>query len=265
MQQAQDFLEESYALASLLDPLSEADFERVTQFKSWTINDVLGHLHMFNVAADLTLESGAKFATFFAPIAQGLGQGQTLLQTQAGFLDGLAGRALFDVWREGAERVAKNYAEADPKTRVKWAGPEMSARSSITARQMETWAHGHEVFDLLGGERPEADRIRNIVHLGVGTFGWSFQNRGRPVPDPAPYIKLRAPSGDVWEWNTPQEDNRLTGSAVDFSRVVTQVRNRGDTTLETVGKTASDWMEIAQCFAGPPETPPATGTRQQTT
>ena len=53
----------------------------------------------------------------------------------------------------------------------------MSARSKITARHMETWAHGQEVFDALGKDREEKDRIKNIVHMGVIAYGWTFVNR----------------------------------------------------------------------------------------
>lgn len=259
MQQAEDFREESRALAAVLDPLSNADFDRPTQFKGWTIGDVLGHLHLFNVAATETL--AGRFEAFFAPIAKMLAEGRTLREAQYPWLDGLAGRALFDAWRDTAETTADAYAAADPKTRVQWAGPDMSALSSITARQMETWAHGQEVFDVLGLERVETDRIRNIAHLGVATFGWTHVVRGLPVPDPAPHVRLTAPSGAVWEWNTPQPDNAVTGSAVDFARVVTQVRNVADTGLATRGETAARWMAMAQCFAGAPEAPPPAGAR----
>jgi len=34
--------------------------------------------------------------------------------------------------------------------RVKWIGVDMSARSCLTARLMETWAHGQEIYDILG-------------------------------------------------------------------------------------------------------------------
>jgi uncharacterized protein (TIGR03084 family) len=261
MQQAEDFRSESRALAAILEPLSEADFDKVTQFKNWTINDVIGHLHMFNVAADLTLEDGDLFAEFFARIAEGVAQGQSFLETQYPFLDGLKGRALFHAWAETSENVADNYAKADPKARLKWAGPDMGARSSITARQMETWAHGQEVFDILGIVRQEKDRIKNIVHLGVNTFAWSFINRGQPVPELAPYVELTAPSGDVWTWNEPQSDNSIKGAAYQFAQVVTQVRSFADTALSASGQTAQDWMQIAQCFAGPPETPPEQGQR----
>jgi uncharacterized protein (TIGR03084 family) len=261
MQQATDFRDETRALAAVLQPLSEADFDMPTLFKGWTIDDVIGHLHLFNVAAREALAGDAQFEAFFAPIQAGLAKGMTLRDMQYPWLNGLRGRALLDAWQAAAEQVADIYAQADPKHRVRWAGPDMSALSCITARQMETWAHGQEVFDALGQERAEQDRIRNIAHLGVATFGWTFINRGLAVPDPAPEVRLTGPSGVIWEWNTPQTGNAVRGSAVAFAQVVTQVRNIADTDLQVQGETAKLWMEMAQCFAGPPQDPPAKGTR----
>ncbi|MEP0155637.1 TIGR03084 family metal-binding protein [Pseudophaeobacter sp.] len=263
MQQAEDFRAESQALAAVLQDLPEADLHRVTLFKEWTIDHVLGHLHLFNVAAETSLQGEAAFATFIGPIVKNMQAGMSILQCQFPWLDGLSGRALFEAWQAGAESCADAFAQADPKARVKWVGPEMSALSSITARQMETWAHGQEVFDLLGVERQEQDRIRNIAHLGVSTYGWTFLNRKEPVPEPAPFVELTGPSGAVWTWNDPQQDNVVRGSAVEFAQVVTQVRNIADTDLETQGGTAARWMAIAQCFAGPAETPPAKGARHK--
>ena len=54
MQQATDFLEESRALAGLLAALSDLDFETQTQFKGWTINNIVRHLHVWNIAQDST-------------------------------------------------------------------------------------------------------------------------------------------------------------------------------------------------------------------
>lgn len=261
MKQAEDFKTEINTLASVLEPLSEADFDQVTLFKGWTINDVLGHLYLFDVAALKSLESDTAFIEFFAPIATLLNKGNTLLQTQYPWLDGLKGRALLAAWRNNAELTADGFSTTDPKKRLKWAGPDMSALSSVTARQMETWAHGQEIFDVLGKERQESDRIRNIAHLGVNTFGWAFINRKLPIPQPAPFVKLVGPSGAVWQWNEPQADNMVAGDAVEFARVVTQVRSFQDTALVATGATALHWMQIAQCFAGPPEAPPTKGER----
>jgi uncharacterized protein (TIGR03084 family) len=126
---------------------------------------------------------------------------------------------------------------------------------------METWAHGQAIYDLLGQERKNSDRIRNVAVLGINTFEWTFTNRGMAVPASRPYLRLRAPSGGVWEWGAPQEENLVEGSAAEFCQVVTQVRNIADTKLRVVGSIANQWMSMAQCFAGPPEDPPPPSTR----
>lgn len=81
--------------------------------------------------------------------------------------------------------------------------------------------------------------------------------RGEAAPQPAPHVRLTGPSGAIWEWNQPQPDNAVLGLAVDFARVVTQVRNVADTALVTTGDAARRWMAVAQCFAGLAVAPPA--------
>ena len=78
---------------------------------------------------------------------------------------------------------------------------------------------------------------------------------------PKSFQFLTGPSGAVWEWNRADDSNRITGSAVEFCQVVTQGRNILDTKLEVVGNAASQWMSIAQCFAGAPSDPPRPGER----
>jgi uncharacterized protein (TIGR03084 family) len=194
-------------------------------------------------------------------VSAGIANGRGLPEIAAEWLQGLRGRALLETWRDFYREMAGHFGEADPKRRVKWAGPDMSVRSSISARLMETWAHGQEIYDILGVERVNGDRIRNIAHLGMNTFGWTFANRGLDVPTVRPYVRLTAPSGDVWEWNDPNEADRVEGDASEFCQVVTQVRNVADTKLSVVGETATRWMSIAQCFAGAVADPPPPGTR----
>ena len=261
MQQAIDFQQESESLADALRNLNDVDFKQKTQFKGWTIEDILGHLHMFNVAADLTLEDGAKFKLFFSRIEKEMANGKTLLQSQYPWLNGMSGRILYNSWIEGSSKVAAKYVIADPKTRVKWAGPEMSARSSITARQMETWAHGHEIFDSLGINREEFDRIKNIVFLGVNTFNWSHVVNKQVVPDAMPYLRLTSPTGQLWEFGDRNDKEMISGDAVGFAQVVTQTRSFYDVNLTAIGPVANHWMNIAQCFAGNAEKPPVKGSR----
>ena len=84
---------------------------------------------------------------------------------------------------------------------------------------------------------------------------------GRSESPDIPYVRLTAPSGEIWEWNEPSGANKVEGDAVEFCHVVTQGRNVADTDLDVVGETATRWMAVAQCFAGGPETPPAPGQR----
>jgi uncharacterized protein (TIGR03084 family) len=260
-QQPIDFRDESNALYGLIAPHDDDVFELKTQFKNWTLNEVLTHLHVWNIAADLSLKDADAFTTFFKQVAAAVEHGNSLRPFETSYLNGLRGRALLQTWRDYFVGMTDRFLAVDPKKRVKWAGPDMSVLSSITARLMETWAHGQEVYDALGVERVNGDRIKNIAVLGVNTFGWTFTNRGLAVPSPAPHVRLTAPSGELWTWNDPSRDNVVEGDATEFCQVVTQVRNNADTHLRVVGETARRWMAIAQCFAGPPEMPPAPGTR----
>ena len=132
----------------------------------------------------------------------------------------------------------------------------------MTARQMETWAHGFEVFDLFGATRNETDRIRNIVVLGVNTFGWSHQVHGLACS--AKNAGARADRAFGRRLDVRRAGRgRISGTALDFAAVVTQTRALEDTTLSVEGDIARIWMENAQCFAGPPETPPAPGSRHR--
>jgi uncharacterized protein (TIGR03084 family) len=260
IEQAQDFRDEADALAQLVKPLSAQDWERKTQFKGWTINDVISHLHFADYAADLSLRDAAAFKNFGREFAQRARPGVRNIDLTREWLDGAKDRALLKRWQDFYRAIADRFAAVDPKRRVVWFGPDMSARSSITARLMETWAHGQAIYDLLGQRRVDTDRIKNVVVIGINTFGWTFSNRSLPVPATRPSLRLTAPSGALWEWEG-NAANLIEGSAVEFCQVVAQTRNVADTDLRVTGEIAKSWMAIAQCFAGPPENPPGPGTR----
>lgn len=256
MEQASDFLEESRALFELLDGRPDSEFDKVTLFKGWTVNDVMRHLHFWNWMAELQLADEARLDAELAAVGA-----EGMRPREQGHIDGASGTALLNAWWDQAQKTADIFATADPKARLKWAGPSMSARSSITARLMETWAHGQEVFDVMGVERIDADRIKNIAVLGVNTYGWTYLVRKQEPLGPMPFVKLTAPSGDIWTFGEDDGENRVEGRASEFCQVVTQTRNVKDTSLHVTGPVAEDWMSKAQCFAGGRNDPPPPGTR----
>jgi uncharacterized protein (TIGR03084 family) len=137
----------------------------------------------------------------------------------------------------------------------------MSARSFASARLMETWAHGQDIWDGVQRKRPATARLKHIAHLGVTTFKWTFVNRQMPVPDVLPHVVLSAPDGDTWTWNDASDSHSVHGSAEDFCLLVTQRRHLNDTALHYVGEDVHRWLLMAQCFAGPPADGPMAGVR----
>lgn len=261
MQQAYDFLEETEVLFNVLENFQDEEFEKPTLFKAWTINDILVHLHFWNLNADASLnepdELDKTLERFFAAIQTGQ------LRPYENQAIKERGQVLLKIWYELSQKLCNDFSKVDPKLRVKWAGPDMSARTCISARQMEVWAHGQAIFDSLAIERSESDRIKNIVFLGINAFGWSHSVHGLAVPEEMPFLKLKAPSGEVWEFGDASNANHISGEATEFSQVVTQTRNIADTHLNVSGHVSKVWMQNAQCFAGPPETPPAPGVRKK--
>ncbi|WP_244930547.1 TIGR03084 family metal-binding protein [Nocardioides sp. W7] len=136
--------------------------------------------------------------------------------------------------------------------RMPWFGPPMSPTSMATARFMETWAHGLDVYDALGIDPERTDRIRHVAHLGVRTRGYAYAMQGEQAPAEEPRVQLTAPSGSTWSWGPEDARQSVTGSAYDFCLLVTQRVHRDDTDLVAVGDDAEHWLRIAQCFAGPP-------------
>ncbi len=263
MLQADDFRAECQDIYTLVSPLSERDLAVPTAFKDWSVNDILGHLHMWNWAADLALTDAEGFKAFRASASTSVQSGKGFRDFEKDWRGDLNGKALVAAWIEFAEAMSPRFGAADPSQRVAWVGPEMSVRSSITARQMEHWAHAQAIYDRFDRVRIDSDRLRNIAVLGVNTYAWTFRNRKWPLPEPQPFVRLTAPSGAVWDFGAPSDVERIEGNATDFCQTVTQTRNFADVNLSVTGPNATLWMQNAQCFAGPPHPPPAPGTRRR--
>lgn len=261
LEEATDLRAEADELNAFLETLDDADWSRPTGFMDWTPWDVVAHLHFFDEMSLRALEGDDAFAARRGELIEHIVGGKTNAEIARDTYGALAPGDLRARWIAGCHDMAKQLGESNPKRRLPWFGPDMGVRMFTTARLMETWAHGQEIYDLKGAHREPTDRLKHIATIGVKTFGWTFVNRGEEPPGPPPYIRLTAPSGAIWEWQEPSDDERIEGSALDFCLVVTQARNVADTGLQVTGPIAQQWMAIAQCFAGGPVDPPKPGTR----
>jgi uncharacterized protein (TIGR03084 family) len=261
LQESQDLRAEADELHAFLETLADEDWGRPTGFKSWTPWDVVAHLHFYDQVSMLSLEGEEAFLPRRGELLREFGKGTSNAELARQEYGDWSAAELLERWITTCHDMARQLGESDPKRRLPWFGPDMGVRMFTTARLMETWAHGQEVYDLLGVRREPTDRLKHIATIGVKTFGWTFVNRKLEVPGPPPHVRLAAPSGEVWEWNEPSEIECVRGDALDFCLVVTQARNIADTPLEVVGEVASKWMAIAQCFAGGAVDPPKPGER----
>ena len=263
-QVTQDLRAEGLELYQVLQNMDTGYWSERSSFKDWTVWDVVAHLHIADHMALTSLSSAEAFQTLMDKIRD---KGSIRDYAEDWLLEGieqpLSGPEILEKWWSVFENMCSAFQNADPNQRYVWAGPGMKARMLATARQMETWAHGWEVYDLMNKRRTHSDRLKNIATIGVKTYGWTFNNRGMEPPGPMPKVELESPSGSKWVWNDEVEGEYVSGLAVEFCQVVTQVRNIQDTQLTVMGHNAKQWMAIAQCFAGPPEDPPAVGTRFQ--
>jgi uncharacterized protein (TIGR03084 family) len=264
LQQIADFRSEADDLHTLLVTLKLTDWQRETQFKSWSINDIVQHLHETDLLAAASANGPEHYDQARAETQALRDSGMTRQQATRQRLIGLTGPRLLERWYTTMTGLCEKLSALPTDTRLKWGGPDMGVRMFSTARQMEIWAHGQAIYDLLGIDRQPTNRLRNIAEIGARTYGWTFANRKLSTPGSAPYIRLTAPDGAIWEWNNPSAQDSVRGDALPFCQVVTQVRNVADTDLTVIGDAAGEWMRIAQCFAGPPEDPPAPGTRVPT-
>jgi uncharacterized protein (TIGR03084 family) len=244
---AADLAAESAELYEVLSVLAEPDWARETPAAGWTVRDHAAHLAYFDEAAVVSATDPDRFRAEAAELLEG-----DIGERVAARFRGLSGAEAFG-WLQRARREYLDvFAALDPATTLPWYGPDMSAASSVTARLMETWAHGQDVVDTFGLVRRPTARLRHVAHLGVRTLGWSFRARGLPVPEVPVRVELTGPDGEAWTWGPEDAGDRVTGTAEDFCLVVTRRRNRRDTGLTATGAVADAWLDIAQAYAGAP-------------
>ena len=238
-----DLAGEHRDLEKVVVTLGPDDWERDSHAPGWKVRDQLAHLAFIDDIAALGLRDVAAFRAALAD-QDGLKYMERSRK--------LSHDELLQWWREASSGLIRDARPVDPRARLAWYGPDMSAASYITARLMETWSHGLDIVDVVPAERPDTDRIRHVAMIGVRTRSFSYVNRGLE-PDESPvFVDLTLPSGAHWTHGAQDAPARISGPATDFCRVVTQRRHPADTRLVVEGAAAQRWMEVAQAFAGPP-------------
>jgi uncharacterized protein (TIGR03084 family) len=239
-----DLLAERTDLIAVVERLDEHGWREATPAPGWSVLDQVVHLAWFDDAARQAIVEPDPFRSRRGDV----------ISDVDGFVDRIAkanrdrsGPDILAWLRRAGDGLVSAAEASDPSIRVPWYGPDMSLASMLTARIMETWAHGQDIFDTFGLSRTPTQRLRHVVFLGWKALPNSFRAHGRPVPQEAVRIEV-----GEWKFGPDDASNVVRGPALDFCLVVTQRRHPADTALVTEGTVAADWLTIAQAFAGPP-------------
>ncbi|MEV4311229.1 TIGR03084 family metal-binding protein [Actinocrispum sp. NPDC049592] len=243
-----DLRAEQEELDALAGSLTEAQWRLATPSPGWTVAHQIAHLAWCDDAALLAVTDKQAFLAFLDSVRT-----DPQAHIDRGAAEGAAASPedLLARWRAGRGVLLSTLRRIDAGSKLAWFGQPLNVVTLGTARLMEVWAHGLDVADALGVTREPTHRLRHIAYLGVRTRDNAFHRRGLTPPEPF-RVSLSGPDNQVWTWGPPEADQRVTGTALDFCKLITRRIHRDDTTLTAVGADAERWLHIAQCFAGPP-------------
>ncbi|HWU23291.1 MAG TPA: TIGR03084 family metal-binding protein [Nocardioides sp.] len=250
---ATDLRAEGDALRAAVAPLPDEQWALMTPAEGWSIATTIAHLLWTDEVAVLAARADTPEGkeAWDAVVLDAIADPTGFVDTEALRIGTTPPADLLARWDAARPALVEALREVPEGQKLPWFGPPMSPTSMATARFMETWAHSLDVYDALGLAPEPTDRIRHVAHIGVRTRNFSFANNGLEAPAEEFRIELTAPSGQRWSWGPEDAAQRVTGSAYDFCRLVTQRLHRDDTDLVAVGDDAEKWLTIAQAFAGP--------------
>ncbi len=246
-----DLAAEGDELDALVAALPAADWATPTPAAGWTIAHQIAHLHWTDRLVLLAIEQPAQLAEVLREVAA---HPHSFVDDAAAAGAGMPPPELLAGWRAVRNELAERLAGVRPGRKLAWFGPPMSPASMATARLMETWAHGLDVTEALGGQPTPTNRLRHVSRLAVRTRDYAFRLHGLPVPAEEFRIELIAPDGDCWQYGPPDARESVTGPAFDFCLLAVQRRSRRELALVATGPQTDTWLEIVQAFAGPPGT-----------
>jgi uncharacterized protein (TIGR03084 family) len=240
-------------LHAALVALAPHEWHRPTPSPGWTVQHQVRHLAHGEELGRLAATDPEAFGAELVRMLGDLGAVEAATTAPSGEpTDALVAR-----WFSAAEGLRAAVGDGPPEARIGWVTGPMSKASFLTARVMETFAHGRDIATAVDREIPCTEALRHVAHLGLATRAFAYANRALPVPETSLRAELEGPAGETWSFGPDDAADVVRGSALDLCLVVTQRIHRDDTGLIASGPHAEEWLSIAQCFAGPPtEGPP---------
>lgn len=239
-----DLSAEQHELQAILAPLDADAWLTPTPAWGWDVRDTIAHLADIDEMAMDTARGGPYAIN---TVAEHAASGEDV--TYRGVLRGrrMPGKHVLAWWARTSAEECELLRALPPDMRVAW-GIGMRAPSFVTARLMETWAHGLDVHAAIQVPAVDTDRLAHVAWLATRALPYAYSVAGREMP-PAPLrVELTLPSGALWTSGPPDAADRIMGSAGEYCRVFVQRARWVDTALVVEGDAAHSAMSVARAF-----------------
>ena len=211
----QELDEEQSAIDRLLTGLDRGDWDRATPSDGWTVKDQVSHLADTNEVAVDTLLGGPRSLNedvkrFTSPDAftqWGVERGRTLEPSE-----------VLAWWRRSSAEMRDAFMAVDPKTRVPW-GLGMQARTLVTARLMEHWAHAVDIRRAVGESVELTPRLRSVAWLILNAVPYALAVAECPAPE-GRTLRLELDAGEeTWRLGPDDATDVVRGDAVSYTHL----------------------------------------------
>jgi uncharacterized protein (TIGR03084 family) len=219
-----------------------------TPAHGWRIGHQIAHLAWTDEMLVLALSAPEKFAALRRLVLLD-GEGAVDAAARAGAA--VPPAQIKRRWIDYQQRATALVRDTDPSLRVPWFGPAMGLSSAVSARIMETFAHGQDIRDALGVGACPSRRLRHVAYLAVAARSYSFQINGLRLPTQDVRVELSY-QDEMWAWGGEEAKERVSGPALDFALLATRRRHVEDVSVSAVGPIAEVWLSVIQGYAGPP-------------
>ncbi len=252
--------EEHESLDAWSAEIDATQWHRATPSPGWSVADQIAHLTVFRRGARRSPCSIPRVPPDRDTLARRARterrHGRVHARRRCARLDP---RELLARWRVRATRFDDAARGLERRRRVDWYGPSMSAKSFLSARLMETWAHGTDVVDALGRRRPTRPSGSSTSPSSAAT-----RDAGRTR-----YAARRCPRARSASNSRARRERRGPGDPTTADDTVSGARRSSawsspnDVTSRTpppAGALGTDWLLRAQAFAGAATTTGTPGT-----
>lgn len=229
-----DLVAEEQSLDQFLQKINPRDWNKTRVWHGWTVQEVVSHLASSEEYAYNALAEGG------SRLSEVDDYGDIDDLNEAALQPGLDMRPqdVIEWWRGARAKVVEELSKLKPSDRVPWFHGDMSARSFATARLMENWAHGLDVYEAVNVEPEDTPRLRHIAWLGWKSLPHALSEAGIEYPEPV-HVVLMGPEYSKWSFGPEDSPNVIKGQAGEWCRLAVGRINRDDIeTLRVEGELA---------------------------